>query len=62
MKKMCYLLTVIGVLLYVVAAVLFGGTTMGEVLSDAGNAVFLFNILIILYVIWDKLEKSNNHN
>ncbi len=62
MKKICYLLTVIGVLLYVVAAALFSGTTMGEVLSDAGNAVFLFNILIILYVIWDRLEKTNDYH
>jgi len=56
MKKFCYLLTVIGILLYLIAALLYGGTSMGEVLSDAGNAVFLVNILIILYVIWSKLE------
>ena len=58
MKLFCYLLTAVGVLLYLLAAFLFSGSSMGEIISDAGNAVFLFNILLVLYVIWNKLEAS----
>ena len=56
MKIFCYALTIIGIILYLVAAIVYGGTTMGEVLSDAGNAVFLFNILVIAYAIWRHVE------
>ena len=59
MKRFCYALTAIAISLYV-AAIFFSGSSMGEILSDAGNAFFLLNIVIILNVLWAKFENNKD--
>ena len=60
MKLLCYTLTVVAVILYLVSALVFAGTTTGEIYSDAGNAVFLLNIVILQYIILKRMDSNDD--
>ncbi len=60
MKLLCIAVNICAVALYLLAVLRHAGTTLGEIYSDAGNALLLLNICAMLLVLLFRRDRGGN--
>lgn len=60
MKFLFIAVTICAVALYLLAVLRHAGTTLGEIYSDAGNALLLLNICAMLLVLLFRRDRGGN--